>query len=217
MSIRFQRVDSSDKTLLEFAYRLRFVVYCVESGFEDPDWYPAGLERDEYDQHSIHFVALNNTGIIGTVRLILNGEAGFPMERHCRVNPRAKKFPRHQIAEISRLAVFRMWRCPAVTLGLMREVYRESKRLGIRFWYAAMEPKLARLLKKYHLRFNQVGPLVDYHGQRIPFIGNIEEIESYASAHDPNRFQYFAEGLEEGWYSWPSGTLSQMACQFSAR
>ena len=111
------------------------------------------------------------------------------------------------MAEISRLAVFRTWRCPAVTLGLMREVYRESKELGIRFWYAVMERKLARLLKKHHLRFDQIGPMVDYHGPRIPFLGNIEEIESYASERDPERFKFFAEGLKGRVCSYPPSPL----------
>jgi len=55
------------------SFRVRFQVYCIDNGFEDPANSPDGLERDSFDSHSIHSVLTHNaTGkAIGTVRLVL--------------------------------------------------------------------------------------------------------------------------------------------------
>ena len=41
--------------------------------------------------------------------------------------------------------------------------------------YAAMEPALHRLIGRFGLVFHQIGPVVDYHGQRIPCLGDVHE------------------------------------------
>ncbi len=41
------------------AFRLRFEVYCQEYGYLDPRCYPDGLERDAFDDHAAHVLALS--------------------------------------------------------------------------------------------------------------------------------------------------------------
>ncbi|MAL98975.1 PEP-CTERM/exosortase system-associated acyltransferase [Hydrocarboniclastica marina] len=103
--------------------------------------------------------------------------------------------PRDQVAEISRLAVSREFRkrlneqestsglsdfvsytdtdggrraMPYISLGLFAAIVQMSVKHGITHWLAAMEPTLLRLLKRYGISFDHVGPTVDYHGRRRP-------------------------------------------------
>jgi N-acyl-L-homoserine lactone synthetase len=186
--------------MMEEVYRLRYEVYCLDCGFEDPADYPDGLEQDEYDPHSVHFIAYHPThGIVGTVRLVLDSPLGFPLERYCRVDGEAKRLQRPRLAEISRLAVKKAWRSSAITLGLLKILYQESKRLGLRYWLAAMEKKLERLLRRFSLIFNQIGALVDYHGPRIPFLGVVKSLEYTLATKEPGVFDYFVHGLEHSY------------------
>src|SRR4030095_13231226 len=47
---------------LRAIHRLRYEVYCLERKFRDATECPDGLERDEYDAHSIHVYATAPTG-----------------------------------------------------------------------------------------------------------------------------------------------------------
>jgi len=92
-------------------YRLRHEVYALEFGFENPEKFPDNLERDEYDDHSIHFIAVSeNDDIIGTVRMILDSEKGFPIEHAANINNFKNKPALNKISEISRLAVAKQLR-----------------------------------------------------------------------------------------------------------
>ena len=95
-----------DDSGLKEIYRLRYKVYVEECGFERPENHPDGIEIDEFDKNSIHFAAKDNSkNIIGTVRLILNSQIGFPIEEHCKLNINKDELPRNHLAEISRLAI----------------------------------------------------------------------------------------------------------------
>lgn len=103
--------------------------------------------------------------------------------------------PRHRVAELSRLAVSREFRrrlnenqttsglsdqvcytdndggqraMPYISLGLFAAIVQMSVKHGITHWLAVMEPTLLRLLKRYGINFDHVGPTLDYHGRRKP-------------------------------------------------
>ena len=72
---------------LEETFRLRYRVYCEERGFERPEDHPDGLEVDRFDVHARHFASYNSGGnMVGTVRIILHSDEGFPIERNCRLD-----------------------------------------------------------------------------------------------------------------------------------
>lgn len=197
MSVRFQKVHPYDRALMVSAFKLRYHVYCLECGFENPENYPDEMEQDTYDSSSVHFVAVNDHDkVIGTIRLIRYSQLGFPLEKHCPVAIKKNDCNPAGMAEISRLAVDRKWRSPEVTLGLWREVYQASKRAGILYWYAAMERKLDRLLRKFHLPFEQVGAMMDYNGSRAPYMGRVDTLERTLALKEPDLYHYFREGLE---------------------
>jgi N-acyl amino acid synthase of PEP-CTERM/exosortase system len=207
-------LPADDPERLRETLSLRYQVYCVEHGFEDPRLYPNGLEYDRFDKVSKHACIkhLPSQQLAGTVRLILadleNPGHLFPMEEHCIIQPEHQKtianYPRCQIAEISRLAVSKQFRrrlheaetvhgivdavemqrqreeerrvVPQITLGLFQAIITMSTESQIKLWFAAMEPQLLRLLKRFGIVFTPVGPMLDYHGRRLPCLAEAAEL-----------------------------------------
>ncbi len=110
--------------------------------------------------------------------------------------------PRRHTAEISRLVVAKRFRSrsgedgkpseegdhmiegdphgrrrfPHPILGLCVAITRMSAQHGITHWYAAMEPWLHRLLSRFHLNLTPIGPMVEYHGLRRPYLSVAAEV-----------------------------------------
>ena len=119
--------------------QLRYQVYVDECGFERPEDHPGGLERDEYDQHSIHFYACpkHSDDVVGAARIILGSERPLPIERHFDINQLPSGVRREQAAEISRLAVSKKFRCHAID----RAIYR-TKQIAAKHMHLSMENDL---------------------------------------------------------------------------
>jgi N-acyl amino acid synthase of PEP-CTERM/exosortase system len=121
----FEVVRADTPELLREAHKLRYQVYCVENPFENPDEHPDGLEKDEFDPHSVQSLLIHRSSgtIAGTVRLILpradRGDCGLPMLSLCR-DPdllSGKLLPRGSTAEISRFAISKAFRRRAEDAG----------------------------------------------------------------------------------------------------
>ncbi len=71
------------------SYQLRFKVMCEELGWLSADSYPEGEEKDEYDmEQSMIFVAVDDeNNIIGTSRLIFQGDIKLPIEKNFKLYP----------------------------------------------------------------------------------------------------------------------------------
>lgn len=112
----FEVVVVDTPELLESAYKLRYQVLCIEQrlpGF-DASLYPDELEKDDYDNHSLHVLLrhLSSGNFIGTVRLIIPNpmqpEKLFPIELYGQLDPTLcdiKTLPRNQAGEISRFVI----------------------------------------------------------------------------------------------------------------
>mgnify|MGYP003645029731 CR=1 FL=1 len=121
--------------------------------------------------------------------------------------------PRDQIAEISRMAVSREFRrrlneeksvsgisepayycdwengkraMPYISLGLFASILQMSVKHGITHWMAVMEPTLLRLLKRYGIEFDHVGPVLDYHGRRCPVFAEAASLVEGIRKHRPD-------------------------------
>lgn len=121
----------------------------------------------------------------------------FPMELHSEINDHGHaiidSLPRNSIAEVSRFAVSKTFRkrlsddnyhginefgvkremdskriIPHITVGLFKVLFQMSQTAGIHYWYAVMEVTLIRLLKRFGFNFTRIGPVVEYHGKRVP-------------------------------------------------
>jgi N-acyl amino acid synthase of PEP-CTERM/exosortase system len=199
---------SNNEPLINEVYRLRYKVYCDEWRFEKPEDHPGGLEMDQFDAHSVHIGAVlkENGLLIGTIRIILKSDLGFPIENHCRFDKDLSWLDRARIGEISRLAVSKDYRRRAIDkllyndgdkidekdffhdhderrktefliiMGLYICMYKECVALGLTHWYALMAKGLYLLLSRTGINFQKAGPQVDHHGLRIPYVGSIPAI-----------------------------------------
>jgi N-acyl amino acid synthase of PEP-CTERM/exosortase system len=118
----FDMIPASTASLRESVYRLRYQVYCLETGFVSCEEYPDGLEHDVYDKHSAHYLIRHRmTGLYaGTTRLILQGEDNkFPIEQFCKIDRSdlLAGIPRESIAEVSRFCVSKFFKRRPGELG----------------------------------------------------------------------------------------------------
>lgn len=65
---------------------------------------------------------------------------------------------------------------PMITLGLIAAVIRMSAEHNIQYAYAAMEPTLLRLLKRFGISFQTLSIPVDYHGLRVPSFFSVNDL-----------------------------------------
>ncbi len=215
----FHHVDGISGLLHE-TFKLRFQVFCNERQFLTPEDYPEQSERDGYDPFSEHFAVFDRAGqIAGSARLVSGGhEHGYPYQTHCPVYAGHDLPPDGEAREISRLVVSKLYRRrqedniyglneqdvppppefankrgkhPIIVLGLYRAMYAQSRRLGVRYWYAAMERSLARLLNRYGFDFVQIGPEVDYYGPVAIYLADLRSLEVRVSAENPELFEWF--------------------------
>jgi N-acyl amino acid synthase of PEP-CTERM/exosortase system len=109
MEFTFKKVDTEE--LLQETYRVRYEVFCQECGFLPAENYPDGLEIDKFDKHSVHFAAFADSNVVGTCRMIMNSEVGYPIHQHCKViSINEAEIPREGLIEVSRLALRRSFR-----------------------------------------------------------------------------------------------------------
>lgn len=89
-------------------HRLRYQVYCQKLGYEDPEKFPSGEERDRYDRHAVQFLAYDGRrkDWAGTLRLVPPGPAGLPLTSLTGLKSSVNHLIEQQrVAEISRMCV----------------------------------------------------------------------------------------------------------------
>lgn len=160
---------------------------------------------DEHSVHAVLIYKPTDT-VVGCVRLILphevEGVSHLPMRRLLSDEDRLRldQYPLATTAEISRYAVSKAFRrrdgeelypdahffdlpqqearrlLPHMSVGLVRGVARLAGDHGIEHVCAAMVPGLLRLLGRFGLSFERLGPVVDYHGERQPCVAACEDL-----------------------------------------
>jgi N-acyl amino acid synthase of PEP-CTERM/exosortase system len=216
----FSKLPEGDPLLNE-VYKLRYKVYCDEWGFENPEDHPGGIEKDEFDANSVHFVAKRKSDglIIGTIRLIRNSEKGFLLERHCQIDADLSSFNKDLFGELSRLAVSKEYRRRTtdaayegkivadeaidnmyggnrkmendIVLGLYKCIYRECRESGQAYLLAVMAKGLFLLLKRVGIIFEPIGPARNYHGLRTPYLGRVDAMIEQLKKVNPPLYSQF--------------------------
>ena len=204
-----------DQALMQRAFELRYQVYCEECHFLPASDYPQRRESDDFDTHSAHFCAFNlRDELVGYVRLVRsNDRGGFPFQQHSgELLPGMALAPAPASAEISRLMLRQDYRrrrtdllsgpaaeeengevqrerrdhSPQILLSLYRSMYAFSLGDGIRYWYAAMERPLARILTRMSFPFRQLGPQTDYYGPVAAYLMDLRELELSLDQKNPS-------------------------------
>jgi N-acyl amino acid synthase of PEP-CTERM/exosortase system len=187
-------------------YRLRYQVFCVETGFEDASRYPDGQEKDEFDECSVPFLVRNKRSgtWLATARLILPSEGVVPpIERYCNVSRNSVSFD--QVAELSRLLVVphvrRRWRYAKFsrtarpigqsmshltnqeflkTKEILSELLRAMSAYGLECGipHAAffITPALARILTRMKIDLTKIGSSVEHRGIRFPYLSEANQV-----------------------------------------
>ncbi len=200
----FSVVPADTPALLDEAHALRYQVYCVEHEFEDPALQSGKREMDAHDSHSVHAVLIYRPSgkVVGCVRLILPDQThGVDLPLRSLLSPAEREhfahFAPETTAEISRYAVSKEFRrragedlypdvnstltaqaarrlAPHMSLGLIRGIAQLAAEHGVTHVCAVMAPALLRLLDRFGLTFERLGPLISYHGERQPCIAAVE-------------------------------------------
>lgn len=79
---------------------------------------------------------------------------------------------------------------PGMLMALYRCVYQYSKCNDIVLWYSLMEPALKRLVSRLGFIYEQIGPVIDYHGRRAPFRWMISAGKDEVSHTHPQIWDY---------------------------
>ena len=191
------------------SYRLRYKAYCLESRFENPDQFKLKMEFDENDERSVHFVVRSRKTRewVGSVRLIIGSFCDIPSRKFVQApkthlgNEAAKEHFASleeftKVLEISRLSVLERFRKPGagaedrlegitIMIGFLRAGYEYSNKQGYKHCFFTVAPALARILRRMHFHFCQVGSIVDYHGRRIPHYAYLPDFSRGLVNHSP--------------------------------
>lgn len=213
----FRTQLANSPALVRIAQAIRYQVYCLERKFEDQAEHGDCLERDVFDDRSVHALIFHRPTqeAIGTARLIPFSDTDLlqPIRKLLRENGlRARDHvPLATTAEISRFAISNQFRrragddgarnAPASEcrgslpcLGLIQELLRQSVMRGVTHWAAVMEPKLLRMLAVMGIHFTPVGPLVDHHGLRQPSYCSISQMLERMKIERPDYWMVVTDG-----------------------
>ena len=128
----------------------------------------------------------------------------------------SKKCPRESLAEVSRFLVSRERErrimkisshlnsgartpiykrkdgliCYLLLFGLISAVLRTATEKKMPYWYVGIESKLMRLFRMIGITFIQLGPLFEYHGERLPCLGSTESILSGIRKYRPELYAF---------------------------
>jgi len=194
--------------------KIRYHVYCVERGYEDPAAYPNGEESDLWDDDAVQFVARERVSgrCVGAIRLILPRAVDFPVETLGCLSPAASlKLRRRQLGELSRVCIVRTpqaWmyqgtltrglghvpknRELEVLIGLVRAVTVFGLQRGIERCYVLITEAFARLLGRLGLVLEPAGEPVDHRGLRSPYLYLLRDSLVSASARNEVMREFFA-------------------------
>lgn len=208
----FRVAPALDQRSLEEVYFIRHDVYARELNYEPVR--ADQRETDRYDQHALHCIVRTHAADepvrpVGCTRLVLANPAApeqpLPFEVICRdtldrsiIDP--AQLPRHQIAEVSRLAVMGEFRrrkgeCkravtlseqdsggnpaarfPNIPCALYFSAVALAQRQGVEYLFTLTEPRLARHFARLGVEVQAVGAPVEHRGLRVPSLLRVSQV-----------------------------------------
>jgi N-acyl amino acid synthase of PEP-CTERM/exosortase system len=208
----FQVLCVQDPQDLKDVFRLRYQVYVVERGFLNPADYSNDLEKDIYDESSIHFLVRDSQGLaLGTTRLVLDSKWGFPIEKEYDITKTLSQIDRKKLGEFSRFAIPRNIHNESSTslnqsrsghseiaLALILALFQKGQECGLTHICAAIERALWLALRRGGTTMHQIGEPTDYHGIRIPCLLPLEECVNLRVFPFPKEVEAFYASRAKG-------------------
>jgi N-acyl amino acid synthase of PEP-CTERM/exosortase system len=211
---QFEVVLADDEFSRSIHYQIRYQVYCLEEGFEDRGRFSDEEEKDQWDDHSVHFLvrARQSGEWVAAMRMVIPETGGLPIEQVCDIDPIVmSSFPEKQIVEISRMCIVdshrrkqlanvpgRLQAVPEtkgagervhksiIMKGLLRAAATYSEDHDIPFWYFLTTPALARIINRLNVQLVKVGSAYEHRGTRYPFLANIRQAVEQAKKGCPD-------------------------------
>jgi N-acyl amino acid synthase of PEP-CTERM/exosortase system len=200
---RFQTVLADTADARKISFRLRYQVFCDETGFEDPQSFPDKLEQDIFDSSATAFLVWDRLTEqwAGTMRLVDGRKAALP----CETIALPKKLlglerTRSSSVEFSRLCVPQEFRrihsqthyakSSSGSNTPLKNVRQEDNEILLRtliafatwsqnndveYAYFLITAALARVLKRLHMPLTVAGEKVEHRGQRTPYMTHIND------------------------------------------
>ncbi|SCY55386.1 N-acyl amino acid synthase, PEP-CTERM/exosortase system-associated [Nitrosospira sp. Nl5] len=202
----FEIVPAFSEALKHEVYRVRHHVYCEDLKFEPVR--SDGLETDEYDPYSLHFLvrSVHTDEFVGCTRIVRprpeDPDYPLPFEIACAnvldrsiIDP--AEFPRHRMAEVSRLAIISRYRrrkgeankavsisdedfgtpklprFPYLPVSLYLSTFELARLNGIDTLFVLTEERLASHFSKLGFDLRYIGGPVQHHGERLPSMMNV--------------------------------------------
>jgi len=177
------------------AYRLRHKIYCEEYKYCPKRNNGINLENDKYDEKSDIVIALNDENeVIGTIRLINNSNIGFQIEEYAAL---PEDIPKSNSIELSRLCVKRSYRGGRknVALGLIKIIYKYSKKNNIKYWLAVLNLPSWKIFSKFGIPFSLIGEIKFWRYSKeevgvIPVYLKIKKAEDVLKYSNPEFYKY---------------------------
>jgi N-acyl amino acid synthase of PEP-CTERM/exosortase system len=179
-------------------YRLRYRVYCLETGFEDPSHFPNGEERDAHDAHAAHFLVRSRDSgrYLAGLRLVLpQPGSDLPIQNLGILDSGiAGMVERGQVAEVSRVCQVRRpvldKAAPGVLAGgqeimdtdrnqpgtlfaLVRAAFFYCLEHDIHHLLFLIRPAMARMIGRMHIPLAPAGTRCEHRGIRYPFCADL--------------------------------------------
>ena len=185
--------------------RIRYQVFCLDKGFEDPNAFSTARETDAWDDHSAHFIVQNKITRqwVAATRLVLpKPEIPLPVDHMGVFDRHFLDDPDLRVGEISRFCIIgnrsslqvggglepspnslEAWGIGAigkkqqfeVTLGMIRAAGIYALKRGIDFCIMLITDAFARLLRKLGVTLRQAGPAKNHRGMRTAYLVDMRE------------------------------------------
>ena len=185
--------------------RIRYQVFCLDKGFEDPGAFSTAQETDAWDDRSAHFIVQNkNTRQwVAATRIVLPKRGSpLPVDSLGAFDRERLEDPDLKVAEISRFCIIRnrgsagvergmqpnpnsleAWGIGPigkaqqfeVTIGMIRTMVIFVLKRGLTYCVLLVTDAFARLLRKLGLKLTQVGPVTEHRGMRTVYMIDMRE------------------------------------------
>ena len=83
---------------------------------------------------------------------------------------------------------------PHITLGLMKATVQIGLDHGVRHFMSVMDPAFLRLLNRTGIDWRPFGPIVNYHGRRLPCYGRLSDLVEGLHEHNPSFGEFVSGG-----------------------
>lgn len=188
----YQAILADTEESRNIHFKLRYQVYCLEKGYEPAGKFEDGLEKDEYDDNSVHFLIQERASgrWLGTARLVIAEPKKLPISELTDIEESKLTSENHKVAELSRLSILRNFRLnhqnskvqeryqePEIILGIIRAAKTYCRETGIKNCLFLCRRSIRRILGKVGINMDLVGPPCEHKGMRYPYLTKFDDFK----------------------------------------